>query len=74
MDLFIVLKNGFNLERIISDAKEKFRGEFSEKLFLSKLVYFEDLKDFTVEFIKEKYNFNEVKVFFEKAVNKLAFR
>jgi hypothetical protein len=71
VDLFIVLKNGFNLARTILDAKEKFRGEFSEKLFLSQLVYFEDLKDFTVEFIKEEYSIKEIKDFFKKVVNEL---
>lgn len=68
IDLFVILKNGFNLKRIIADAKEKFAGEFSEKLFLSQLIYFEDLKDFTVEFIKEKYSVDEIKNFYKQAV------
>lgn len=74
VDLFIILKNGFSLEKVINDAKEKFNGEFSEKLFLSQLVYFEDLKDFTVEFVKEKYNANEVRDFFKRAVSKLTLK
>ena len=68
IDLFVILKNGFNLKRVIVDAKEKFAGEFSEKLFLSQLIYFEDLKDFTVEFIKEKFSIDEIKSFFKQAV------
>lgn len=68
MDLFVILKNGFSLKRVIVDAKEKFAGEFSEKLFLSQLIYFEDLKDFTVELIKEKYSVDEIKSFFKQAV------
>ena len=68
MDLFVILKNGFGLKRVIVDAKEKFAGEFSEKLFLSQLIYFEDLKDFTVELIKEKYSVDEIKSFFKQAV------
>lgn len=39
--------------------------------FLSQLVYFEDLKDFTVEFIKEEYNIKEIKDFFKQVVNEL---
>lgn len=74
VDLFIILKNGFSLEKVINDAEEKFNGEFSEKLFLSQLVYFEDLKDFTVEFVKEKYNANEVRDFFKRAVSKLTLK
>ena len=68
IDIFAILKNGFSLKRIIVDAKEKFAGEFSEKLFLSQLIYFEDLKDFTVEFIKGKYSVDEIKSFFNQAV------
>ena len=68
IDLFVILKNGFSLKRVIVDAKEKFAGEFSEKLFLSQLIYFEDLKDFTVEFIKEKYSVDEINGFFKQAV------
>lgn len=74
VDLFIILKNGFNLRQIILDAKEKFKGEFSEKLFLSQLVFFEDLKDLTVEFIKEKYSADEIKNFFKRVVNKLTLK
>jgi len=74
VDLFIVLKNDFNLRQTILDAKEKFKGEFSEKLFLSQLVYFEDLKDFTVEFIKEEYNTDEIKDFLKRAVNELTLK
>jgi len=68
IDLFVILKNGFSLKRVIVDAKEKFAGEFSEKLFLSQLIYFEDLKDFTVELIKEKCSVDEIKSFYKQAV------
>lgn len=71
VDLFIILKNGFNLEQAISDAKYKFKGEFSEKLFLSQLNYFEDLKDFTIEFINEKYSTDEIKKFLQQKTKKL---
>ena len=66
VDLFIILKNDFTLKQTILDAKEKFGGEFSEKLFLSQLLYFEDLKDFTVELIGERYSVDEVRSFFIK--------
>ena len=68
VDLFIILKNGFSLKKIISDAREKFSGEFSEKLFLSQLVYFEDLKDFTADFINDKPEVNEIQSFFNNIV------
>jgi hypothetical protein len=71
VDLFIILKDGFKIEQTILDAKEKFGGEFSEKLFLSQLVYFEDIKDFSVDFIKKNYTVEEIKDFFKKEVYKL---
>lgn len=73
VDLFIILKNGFSFSQVIADAKEKFSGQFSEKLFLSKLVYFEDIKDFNVEFLKEKYSVEEVKNFFQSIVSNYNF-
>jgi len=71
VDLFIILKDGFKIEQTIMDAREKFGGEFSEKLFLSQLVYFEDIKDFSVDFIKENYTIEEIKDFFKKEVCEL---
>jgi len=68
VDLFIILKEGFALKRIIEDAKDKFSEEFSEKLFLSQLVYFEDIKDFTVKFIKKEISIDEIKDFYKNAV------
>lgn len=68
VDLFFLLKKGLELERIIKEARERFKGAFSEKLFLEQLVYFGDLKDFTIEFIGEEYSPKQVLEFFEKAV------
>lgn len=39
-------------------------------LFLSQLVYFGDLEDFTVDFIAKKYSKEEIKSFLEKEVRK----
>jgi predicted nucleotidyltransferase component of viral defense system len=68
IDLFIILNNKFPLSEIIEDTKEKFSGEFSEKLLLSQLTYFEDLKDFTIDFVQEEYKKEEIKNFFKKQV------
>ena len=69
VDLFIILKDGFSFSQVIADAKEKFSGQFSEKLFLSQLVYFEDIKDFNVEFLNKKYSVEEVNTFFQNIVS-----
>ncbi|MBN2073093.1 MAG: nucleotidyl transferase AbiEii/AbiGii toxin family protein [Actinobacteria bacterium] len=68
IDLFFILKEKFPLNQIIVDAREKFCGEFSEKLFLSQLLYFEDLKDFIIDFARKKYTKEEVLIFFQQQI------
>lgn len=68
VDLFVILKDKFSLKQIIEDAKEKFSGEFSEKLFLSQLIYFEDLKDFVIDFIGKEYKKEEIQKFFQEQI------
>lgn len=68
VDLFSIIKKGYELENIISDAKRKFGGLFSEKLFLGQLVYFKDIQDLKIEFLEKKYTPEEIKSFFEKLV------
>jgi len=68
IDLFFILKKGFSLKQTIKDAEKKFGGEFSEKLFLSQLSYLKDVKDFSIEFLKEKVNLEELEKFFLKQV------
>ena len=71
VDLYIILREGFFIEQTILDARQKFNGEFSEKLFLSQIVYFEDIKDFSVDYISKNYSIEEIKDFFKKEVLKL---
>jgi hypothetical protein len=69
VDLFFVLKKRkMTLPSIIQKAEEKFGGLFSEKLFLGQLSYLEDIKNFSVEFLREKYTPKEIKNFFENLV------
>lgn len=71
VDLFFIIKMGHPLKSIVSDAKKKFEGLFSEKLFLGQLIYFGDLRDFKIEFFQEKYEPEKIKLFFEKEIKKL---
>jgi hypothetical protein len=71
VDLFIVIKSGFSLKQVIKDAKSKFKEGFSEKLFLSQLNFFDDIKDFTVDFIDKEYSLSEIKEFFFIETKKL---
>ncbi len=70
VDLFFLLKAGLKLEGIIKEAQERFKGAFSEKLFLGQLVYFGDLEDFTVEFIEDEYSPDQILDFFKRTVAK----
>lgn len=70
VDFYFTIKNGFPLKNIIKGAQKKFGDSFSEKLFLSQLVYFGDLKDFTIDFIGEKYSQKKIKNFLEKEVER----
>jgi hypothetical protein len=70
IDIFFIVKKGHNLKKIATDAKKKFQGLFSEKLFFQQLIYFDDLRDFQIEFIGKKYQPREIKKFLEKEVKK----
>ncbi|MBZ1348580.1 MAG: hypothetical protein KYQ20_02380 [Candidatus Nealsonbacteria bacterium] len=67
LDIFFIIRKGHKLENIILDAKKKFGGLFSTKLFLGQLTYFKDLQDFKIEFLGESFQPEEIKSFFEKA-------
>ncbi|MBM3708404.1 MAG: hypothetical protein FJW69_08745 [Actinobacteria bacterium] len=68
IDLYIIMKSGFGLDKIIKDSREKFGGEFSEKLFLSQLVYYEDISDYTIEFTRDFAGKDDVKSFFDNQI------
>lgn len=72
VDLYYSLKQGFKLGRLLLQAEEKFGDSFSSKLFLSQLVYLEDLTEFeSVEFIKDSATPEQVRAFFIKEIEKL---
>lgn len=66
VDLFFIIRKNMSLKEIIQNAEKKFGGLFSEKLFLGQLIYFEDIKDFKIEFLKEKFAPEEIKDFLIK--------
>ncbi len=69
VDIFFILQRGLKLEKIIDDAKQKFKGAFSAKLFLGQLIYFDDLVDLTVDFIDQEYSPEQIRHFLEEAVS-----
>ncbi len=68
-DLWFLMKNNkFDINHLINFCKEKYEDKFSEQLLLKSLIYFNDAE-------KEEYkdiekNWNEIKNFFIRLVNK----
>ena len=61
IDLFFLLKEKFSLKTLVDDCKEKFKDDFNERLVLEQLVYFEDIQDWEIDFLKKTYKPEEVK-------------
>ena len=70
VDMFFMLKKGLKLKKIIKEAEKKFKGAFSERLFLEQLVYFGDLKDFHIDFLDEKCTPEQIQQFFQKEIKR----
>lgn len=67
---FLMQERKLSLDWIVKNAKKKFEELFPEKLFLQQLVYFEDLKPFSIEFLRKEFNRDEIRRFFEQKVQK----
>jgi len=69
VDLFYFMKNKiYSLDKIIGLTKQKFGGEFNEKLFLGQLSYFGDIDVVPTVFLKEKYSDGEIKNYLQSQV------
>lgn len=73
VDLYYCVQAKFSLDEIMKGAEKKFSDSFSEKLFLSQLVYLEDIEETSsVEFLESKSVSREkVKAFFENEIKRL---
>ena len=72
VDLYwLVNKKGINLQKIVAEAKKRFAGNFSEKLFYQQLVYWKDIKEFNIEYLTEEINPQEIQRFFSNQVKKI---
>lgn len=71
MDLYFILKDkDLKIEKIIEEASQRFGGNFDEKLFWEQLVYWEDLKDFEIEYLVKKVPKEDIQEYFRKLVRK----
>jgi len=67
VDLFFLLKQGrLNIQRMIKETEKRFSDEFNEKLFWEQLIYWDDIKDFEIEFIGKPTPREEIQEYFKK--------
>ncbi len=72
VDLYCLIKNGIDFEKLIDDSIKKFSGSFNTKLFLGQLTYLEDLKDINeIKFLDNKQvSKKNIEDFFDDLVGK----
>lgn len=72
VDLYFLLKNKYiSLGELIELSKKKFASDFSERLFLEQLVYWNDIGNYVVEFVGKEIPPSEIKLFFEDEVKRM---
>jgi len=70
-DLYWILKNKYiDLPELISSAKKIYGNVFDEKIFLSQLIYFADLRNFDIIPVSQSDSAQpeEIKQYFEKLI------
>jgi len=69
VDIFFLIKNKhLTLEDIIKLSKQKFENGFNEKLFFEQLIYWTDIEDYKIVYLKNDIEPQIVKDFLEKEV------
>ena len=69
VDVYFLLSEGrTTLAEIISVAERRCGAEFSSRLFLQQLVYFEDIGDYTVDFVGEQVSPEKIKDYLRRQV------
>jgi len=69
VDLYFLLKGKYiSLEELINLSLKKFSNDFSEKLFLEQLIYWNDVEDYKITFLNKEVPPEKIKEFLEKEV------
>lgn len=64
VDLYFIIKNKYlSLDKIINLAIKKFGNDFSQKLFLEQLVYWDDVYNYEIDFMGKEILPEEIKSF-----------
>ena len=67
---FMLTQVGLSIDKIINETKERFGGEFSEKLFWEQLVYWDDIANFEIEYIDKEVPREEIQTYFSELTKK----
>lgn len=68
---FIISEKIVTLEEIIELANNKFMEEFNDRLFLEQLVYFNDIEETEIQFLKKPISKSDLEDFFKSEVSKI---
>ena len=74
IDLYFFIKLDKGLTDIMDFCDKKYSAQFNRKLFLEQLIYFDDIEDMEIQFLKQKVTKEQLEVFFKKEVEKLKLR
>lgn len=71
VDLYFIIKNKYlTLKEIIDLANQKFGNDFTTKLFLEQLVYWEDVYNYEIEYVGDEISKEQVQEFLKEEVLK----
>ena len=72
VDIYFLLKRKIvSLEEIIKFSEQRIGGEFSARLFLQQLVYFDDIIDYKIEYFDEEVRPETVKEYLVGEIEKI---
>lgn len=72
VDLYFLLEeHHVGLDEILGLAKKKYGDEFDARLFLEQLVYFEDVSEMDITFLKESIRRDKMELFFAQEIQKI---
>jgi len=74
IDLYFILGEKFVLlQEIINICEKKYKDEFNDRLFLEQLVYFGDIEEVPIQFLKKSVSKEQMAKFFQEEVKKIKF-
>ncbi|MBU1200278.1 nucleotidyl transferase AbiEii/AbiGii toxin family protein [Patescibacteria group bacterium] len=62
---FCLLGKHVNIYTILKETEQRFKGNFDKKLFWEQLVYYQDLKDFKIDYVGKTTSKNTIQNYFE---------